>query len=333
MTTSRVNYLDTLQTLAAYVALPAVLLYPFGFLALFVQFTKYFGLDFYTAWYAASLVNRMVVIGQGATILVIALLGSVLLTGKISQILLRHENRTGSSRFISKLSLSAKLGLLFAMTLILYVLYSRILAGGRVTRLVIEGKKSTECRDNALRHQLDFWPDSLIPALLFFAGSLWGGWLVYRSYQNYRESVYANQRDYPAVDYRLRLGFFNRGVTQRWILPGLMAAYAVSIVASLILAMYTPAFMPYMTYGPTQEYHGDKEPTHNRFLSQAEGQWHFLHRIENKEGEREYRVVALAGGEVKHVRVTPSRPRAARVAPLPLTTDYMKYEKCPPAPP
>ena len=35
-----------------------------------------------SAWYAASLVNRMVAIGQGVMILVLALLGSVLLSGK-----------------------------------------------------------------------------------------------------------------------------------------------------------------------------------------------------------------------------------------------------------
>jgi hypothetical protein len=46
----RVNLLGVAQTFAAYLALPAVLLYPFGFVALFAQFTNYFRLDFYTAW-------------------------------------------------------------------------------------------------------------------------------------------------------------------------------------------------------------------------------------------------------------------------------------------
>ena len=46
----RTNWTEIAQTLAAYVAVPVALLYPFGFLALFVQFTNYFYLDFYTAW-------------------------------------------------------------------------------------------------------------------------------------------------------------------------------------------------------------------------------------------------------------------------------------------
>ena len=82
---------DIVHTLAAYVAIPVALVYPFGFFALFVQFTKYFYLDFYSAWYAASLVNRMVAVGQGVTILVLSLIGSVLLSAKIAQACPRSE--------------------------------------------------------------------------------------------------------------------------------------------------------------------------------------------------------------------------------------------------
>src|SRR5215217_38227 len=96
MSTPRISFLDIAQTLAAYLAAPAVLVYPFGFLALFVQFTNYFGLEAYTAWYAVSLVNKIIVIGQGATILLVALLGSVLLAGFVSRILLWRE---GANRY------------------------------------------------------------------------------------------------------------------------------------------------------------------------------------------------------------------------------------------
>jgi hypothetical protein len=62
------------QTLAAYVAVPVALLYPVGFFASFAQFMNYYFLDFYTAWYTASLVNQMVAIEEGVTILALALL-------------------------------------------------------------------------------------------------------------------------------------------------------------------------------------------------------------------------------------------------------------------
>jgi hypothetical protein len=90
----RRSWTEIVQTLTAYVAVPVALVYPFGFFALFAQVTKYFYLDSYTAWYAASLVNRMVAIGQGVTILALALIGSVLLSALISQILLKHAKRS-----------------------------------------------------------------------------------------------------------------------------------------------------------------------------------------------------------------------------------------------
>ena len=312
------SLLNLAQTLTAYLALPVVVLYPFGFVALFAQFTNYFRLDFYTAWYAASLVNRVVILGQGATILAVALIGSVLLSGAVAQIFLRHDAGGRPGRFVRGRMLGAKLALVAALTLLIYVSYSRVLAAGRVFGPALLGTKPSECREEALRHQLNLWPDSLVPALIFVAGSLWGGWIMYGAYRRYRQSVALNEGRGPVTDHRLR-GTFRllvRGITQGWILPGLMAAYAFGIAASLMLALYTPAFMPLLTYGGTPEYRGEEEPSHNRLLSYTDGNWHFLHR-RRVEGGREYRVVSLTGGEAKFVRVRPHRSTAFRVAPLP----------------
>lgn len=316
------SFLNLAQTLAAYLALPVALLYPFGFVALFAQFTNYFRLDFYTAWYAASLVNRVVILGQGATILAVALIGSVLLSGAVAQIFLRHDASGRPGRFVRGRVLGVKLVLVSVLTLLLYVSYSRVLAAGRVFGAAILGREPTECREEALRHQLNLWPDSLVPALTFVVGSLCGGWLMYKAYRRYRQSVSLNEGRGPVSDYRLR-GTFRllvRGITQGWILPGLVAAYTFGIAASLVLAWYTPAFMPLLTYGATPEYRGGAEPTHNRLLSYTDGNWHFLHR-RKVEGGREYRVVSLTGGEAKFVRVRPHRATAFRVAPFPWSND------------
>jgi hypothetical protein len=325
------NWLEIAQTLAAYVAIPVALVYPFGFLALFVQFTHYFNLDFYTAWYAASLVNRMVAIGQGVNILALALVLSVLLSATIAQILLKHERSTSVSlvgrrgfrvklrRFVRRHMRDAKRTILLMFTLLLYIFYSRIVAGGRLDFFVLRGRKSTECiADKIWWHQLQLWPDSIVPALLFLAGCTIGGGVIYRSYRSYR-------RSHPTEDYRLRPGTFVRGVTEGWMRYGLAFAYGSSVVASIMLAWFTPAYIPYMTYGHTVEYHGGKEPTENHFLSNFEGQWYFLHRIEpenvNNPDEEwvkpEYRIVSLAVAQVDHVRVRANPPRASRVAPLP----------------
>lgn len=322
MTAPRVSFLAIAQTLAAYLAIPVVLLYPFGFVALFAQFTNYFRLDFYTAWYAASLVNRVVVLGQGATILAAALIGSVLLSGLVAQILLRHDNSGVSSRFVRGRMLGAKLAFVSVLTVLLYVLYSRQLAAGRVFGQAIFGSKPTECQEEALRHQLNLWPDSLVAAFIFVAGGLWGGWLMYRAYRRYRQSVSVNEGRGPVVDHRVRgtLRFLVRGITQGWIVPGLVAAYTFGIAASLTLAWYMPAFMPLLTYGATPEFQGSEEPSHNRLLSHADGSWHFLHRKKLEVG-REYRIVSFADGEAKFVRVRPHRETAFRVAPFPWSED------------
>jgi hypothetical protein len=346
----RSGWLEIAQTLAAYVAVPVALVYPFGFFALFVQFTKYFYLDFYTAWYAASLVNRMVAIGQGVTILALALGVSVLLSAKIAQILLKHAKNTRSSRlrrifvrrrFVRRHVRGAKLTTLLLVTLILYIAYSRILAGGRVSWFVLRGRQSTECDlDQAMRHQLNLWPDSLVPASIFLAGCSLGGWLIYRSYQGYRERVDAASRRPPSEDYRLRPEFFNRGVTEGWVRSGLALAYASSVLASIVLAAYTPAYVPYITLKPSVEYLEGKGSTNNRFLSHTEGQWYLLHRIERDSDYNpprwsppNYNIVSVEEGQVKHVRVSPNPPRASRVEPLPWRLGVpLKNKSCKPKP-
>ena len=171
MATSRTSFLDIAQTLTAYLAIPALLLYPFGFTALFLKFTRYFGLEFYTAWYAASLVNRMVVIGLGTSILLVTLLGGVLLAGNVGQGLLRKDH-SGLSTVRRWSMLVARLVIAPLVVLVLYILYSRIVAAGRVYGKAIVGNQSNDCRDEALRHQLNLWPDSLMPALVLTLGAV-----------------------------------------------------------------------------------------------------------------------------------------------------------------
>jgi hypothetical protein len=204
--TQRTSFLDVLQALAAYVVVPVALLYPVGFFSLFAQFMNYFSLDVYTAWYAASLVNRMVAIEQGFTILAFALVVSVVLSASIAYILLKHvksrvpspidqellkhvKSRVPSpfeqersvwtklkdaltlSRFERRLVLVFKLLIFSGVILAFYFFYSRIVAGGRLSLFVLRGRESTECNlEKARWHQLNLWPDSPIPALVFLIG-------------------------------------------------------------------------------------------------------------------------------------------------------------------
>jgi hypothetical protein len=307
--------LETAQVLAAYLAVPAILVYASGFFAVFLQFMKYFRLDFYTAWYAAAVTNRTVVAGLGSAILVVVLLGGVLLSGAVGQALLLRRDPEVVGTFRRWVTIGVRLVILPLVAFVLFVLYGRIFAAGRASCLAIVGRRypSDESVEQAMRHQLNVWPDSVLTALIFVVGTVVGGWLMFRSHQKYRG------QERLSVD-QYRLGnihrFFYRGITEGWILAGLAVAYLACIIASLWLTLYSPAFVPLMTHGPTQEYGGPEEPTHNRFLSHAEGQWYFLHRIGTGD-EGEYEILALAGGEEKYIRISAIGAGKPRVAPLP----------------
>jgi hypothetical protein len=321
MTTPRTSFLDIAQTFTAYVAIPVALVYPLGFVALFLQFTRYFGLEFYTASYAVSLVNRTIVIGQGATIFGVALFGSALLAGIVAWILIQYEDRVGTHTATRRRSRYLILAVAFAIVFALYVLYSRILGAGRLSWSAVRGVQSGECIDEAMRHQLNLLPDSLIPAAIFAVGTSCGGWLIYNSYKRFRQRPFADNRQLRSM-----FRFFAGGITQRWILSGLTVAYAAGVLASLTLTLATPAFMPYINFGftypdsrqpPPYTAEPVKQPTSDRFLSHAEGHWNFLHRGRNREGEREYRIISLREDEVRYSRVIPYPDPNPRVAPFP----------------
>jgi hypothetical protein len=236
---SRMSFTDIAQTIAAYLAIPAVLLYPVGLFALFTQFYGYFSFEFYTAWIAASLANRMMVIGVGATILIVPLIGSVALTWLVSQLLCSHSDREGWGSLRRWHGLAAKLVLVSALAFVLYVLWSRILIAGRVSCLAIVGRRYEEPPAEAMRHQLNLYPDSFWPSVIFVFGGLMGGMLILLAYRKYREIVYQDEGVYPETGYN-GIRFFSNGITQGWLLSGLVVAYCTGIVASLLLVGLMP---------------------------------------------------------------------------------------------
>jgi hypothetical protein len=216
--------------------------------------------------------------------------------------------------------------------LILYVAYSRILSAGRVSCLAIFGRGYREVETEAVRHQLNLWPDSLIPAVIFVVGGIWGGRRIHSAYQRWRESEYDREGRYPPADYHL-LPFFRRGVAQGWILPGLSAAYGFSVLASLWLAWTTPAFMPFMHYNPEIEIIERGDVSDDRYLSRVAGRWYVIHRYyvevqdereyrpipppDGKRTERRYAVLALSEDAAKYAAVAPLSAMNPRVAPFP----------------
>jgi hypothetical protein len=327
---SRMSFTDIAQTIAAYLAIPAVLLYPVGLFALFTQFYGYFSFEFYTAWIAASLANRMMVIGVGATILIVPLIGSVALTWLVSQLLCSHSDREGWGSLRRWHGLAAKLVLVSALAFVLYVLWSRILIAGRVSCSAIVGRRYLEPPVEAMRHQLNLYPDSFWPSVIFVFGGLIGGMLILLAYRKYREIVYQDEGVYPETGYN-GIWFFSNGITQGLLLSGLVVAYCTGIVASLLLVGLMPAFMPYMTYGDSLEDPVDHE---NRYLSHTEGRWYVIHRYRNKNDDRWYGLLALSEEYVSNTRVVPLSKFNPRTAPLPWLQDADQiWCDAPPPPP
>jgi hypothetical protein len=71
-------------TISAYIAIPVALCFPVGLFALWLGFIHYYGFQFSTAWQAAIVVDRNIVVGRGASILLIPLIASVLFPGGLA---------------------------------------------------------------------------------------------------------------------------------------------------------------------------------------------------------------------------------------------------------
>jgi len=84
-TTSARSFKGLAESLTIFIAIPALTLYPLGFVSLWIQMMSApffpYGLDREMAWYAASLVDRIVVIGTGVHVLFLSLAATGLVGG------------------------------------------------------------------------------------------------------------------------------------------------------------------------------------------------------------------------------------------------------------
>jgi uncharacterized protein YjbI with pentapeptide repeats len=93
---------DFAETLAAYIGIPAILLYPVGFLVFVLQISSFYPFDFSTAWYATSLIPATVVTGQGAKYLLVPLLISVIISTLVAHQLVAKYGKALSEAFKPK---------------------------------------------------------------------------------------------------------------------------------------------------------------------------------------------------------------------------------------
>jgi hypothetical protein len=94
---------DIATAFAAYVAIPAALFYPVGFLSRWLQIYYPYDIKIQTAWHATAVIDKLDVVGQGALVLVPPLVLSILLSlllGNIIYLRKGNSNRSqGQSRW------------------------------------------------------------------------------------------------------------------------------------------------------------------------------------------------------------------------------------------
>jgi len=98
------------------------------------------------------------------------------------------------------------------------------------------------------KNDLAIWPEVVLPASVFIAGGILGGYLIYRRFS---ESLNAKGIQSKTDHYRFRSKFFIEGVLDRWILSGLTATYLMSVAAVVVLAYFQPFTLPYLWYKST----------------------------------------------------------------------------------
>lgn len=318
---------EAAQTFTAYLAIPVALFYPAGFLALWLQFSNYYDFTLGTAWQAVSLVDRTAVVGQGAAILTVALITSVVFSWLVGRILLWTEvparivsTRDKILRFAALLGLSLSAGVFF-------ILYSRVLHSGYlsvqttspnigVDFALLRNRDCSRWVINYLEQKdnLDYWPDTVLPALLFITGGLVGGYLMYRSYRRFHDNLRAEVRTEelrPKIELYSVLyqpsrffTFFREGVVDGWIYSGLVATYLLSVTSVVVLAFFLQVTLPYMWYTTTVavDQGSMRQGTESgegagRLLSHSNGYWYVISqpvcrsasgKPYKKQGERQY---------------------------------------------
>lgn len=88
------------ETLVAYIGIPAVLLYPVGFLVLAIQLCFANSLEFFTAWHATSQIPTTVVAGQGGKVLLVPFAISLIISPLVAVLLLYFKQNPNFNRWL-----------------------------------------------------------------------------------------------------------------------------------------------------------------------------------------------------------------------------------------
>jgi hypothetical protein len=238
---------DIATAFAAYVAIPAALFFPVGFLSRWLQIYHPYSIKIQTAWHATAVSDKLDVIGQGALILIPPLALSILLSISFGAIFLYLLKRRLNRKGLLLGCLGLLLGFLFFKPYTCALLIGAVPRNWNQLGICFSGD----------------WGITLVSILLYFGGCALGGFLIHRDFNH-------GVMEAGAAPYWL--GFI-KGVRDHWLLNGLVVAYLLSIASALWFSWFQEEpSLSRVEYGPDGNRNVGLLLSHS-----ADGRWYVLH--------------------------------------------------------
>ena len=266
------SFLDIGQMLAAYIGIPAILLYPVGFLVFVLQVWNFYPFDFSTAWYAASLIPVTVATGQGVKYLLMPLVISVIVSSVLSSVFARRlivEYRKALQEGLEQ-NRDAPTGLVLSTLLrrrrerLMWLLAIALVVLLLTVALVVFFALKTG------REGILYWA-FFIP--LGAISGLIGSWRISSDYYETLHTADDEQLQGATRSFSWLL----RGVRERWVFRGLLLAYGGSVLSAFFIVFILDALdqdldLPHVT----MDVSGRPTIEDGLLLSHSDGYWHVI---------------------------------------------------------
>jgi hypothetical protein len=313
---------DFAETLAAYIGIPAILLYPVGFLVFVLQISSFYPFDFSTAWYATSLIPATVVTGQGAKYLLVPLLISVIISTLVAhQLVAKYgkalseafkpkqakeeeassEQRSPLRRFITRRrhvsALLTELSVLRRQRLVpgISVIMTLVL----IVALLIAPLVGLLVAFATGRPGFLYW-GFLVP-LGTVSGLIGAGLIAF----SYYERTGSEGTEVTSGSARSSVSWLWRGATERWIFKGLLVAYAGSVLSALLIILPLDRLGQDPDLPHVKMQVSGHEIEDGVLLSHSDGYWHVIDtlRTDRDASASNQSFVIRSGKDVSDVRI------------------------------
>jgi len=322
-----ISFLDIGQLLATYIGIPAVLLFPVGFLFYVLQIDMFYPFDFSTAWYATSLIPASVITGQGAKVLLVPLVVSLFIASIVGRTLIvrcgkrvRQEEKQDSGGPIDQENVSLPRRVLALLRKLPSALRKQLLVLNSQLSSVLRRELSLPIALTILilplvgalsvvgyayvteRASLIYW--GLFVAIAALLG-LTGGELILRSYYNFQGRSQSTDDEQVRATTGAERSLLLRGVKEKWIFKGLLVAYLGSVLTAFFIVFLQDALNQDPDLPHVEMNTPGQEIRDGLLLGHSDGYWHVIDTSSRDRDPRPgiHSFVIAPGNEVTNVRV------------------------------